>query len=181
MLALLEYQTYALSRSETPATRYPLGYEYFMNPGLYLQLSWAAGLLNNGYYGWRSGRMISFEHLDGRFERPDPWQNAASVAFQYYYSRLHSGAEYDRAIASEGFSLVYRALFGDPWQSDDPHIPVSLQQPALLLPFPVGITVSPTIGLLDKFLINKLLPYSGLATFISRKYPSIFKSDGGLL
>ncbi len=140
LLALLEYQLGALSLPEKPAGRYPLGYEDFNYPGVYLQLIWAADLLNTGYYRWRTARLTEFEHLDGRLERPDPWQNAATVAFQYYFSRLHDRSEYDLAIGPDGLAGTYRKLFGDPWLADVPHIPVSLQQPALLFPFPAGET-----------------------------------------
>jgi murein DD-endopeptidase MepM/ murein hydrolase activator NlpD len=138
LLAILEYQTGALSNPEPPASSYPLGYRDLLHVGLYLQLIWAANTLNNGYYGWRTGSLASFEHPDGSLERPDPWQNAATVGFQYYFSRLHPKTEYDRAIGPEGLAKTFRDLFGDPWAMTAPHIPVSLKQPALLFPFPAG-------------------------------------------
>ncbi len=138
LLAILEYQTGALSRPERPDSPYMLGYRDYNRSGLYLQLIWAANTLNNGYYGWRTGLQTSFELPDGRLERPDPWQNAGTVGIQYYYSRLYSGVEYQTAIGPDGLARVYRSLFGDPWAMEDPHIPVSLQQPPLLLPFAPG-------------------------------------------
>ncbi len=74
------------------------------------------------YYDWRNGDLIEFDHLDGTQERPDPWQNAATVALQYYFSRLIDGDQYARAVAHDGFALSYTNLFGDPWQSDYTHI-----------------------------------------------------------
>lgn len=138
LLAILEYQTGALSRPERPDTPYLLGYRDYSRSGLYLQLAWAANTLNNGYYGWRTGLQTSFELPDGRLERPDPWQNAGTVGVQYYYSRLYLGVEYQTAIGPEGLARVYRTLFGDPWAMERPHIPVSLQQPPLRLPFAAG-------------------------------------------
>jgi len=146
LMAVLEYQTGALSRPDPPSTKYPLGFEDYMNPGVYLQLVWAADMLNTGYYGWRTGRLTVFERPDGRLERPDPWQNAATVAFQYYFSRLHTMDVYEKAIGPNGLALTYASLFGDPWSAVEPHIPVSLQQPDLLLPFPVGDTWAYTGG-----------------------------------
>jgi hypothetical protein len=133
LLALLEYQVGALSRPVMPEelTQYPLGYQDWQHKGLYLQLVWAANTLNNGYYGWRIGELVVFDHLGGTLERPDPWQNAASVAFQYYFSRLIDGAQYARAIAYDGIALTYRNLFGDPW---------------LALPFLPGLTWAYTGG-----------------------------------
>ena len=93
LLALLEYQGGALSQTEPPdgSANYVLGKEDPFYRGLYLQLAWAANLMNDAYYQWRSGELVTFEHLDGRVERPDPWQNAGSVALQVYFSRLFSG------------------------------------------------------------------------------------------
>ena len=148
LLALLEYQVGALSLPTMPegASQYPLGYDDWQHKGLYMQLVWAANLLNNAYYNWRSGTLTEFEHLDGTLERPDPWQNAATVALQYYFSRLVVGDQYAHAIAQDGFGLTYSTLFGDPWQSVNPHIPGSLQQPAFALPFLPGLTWAYTGG-----------------------------------
>ncbi len=146
LLALLEYESGALSRAELPDTEYLFGYRSYYYRGFYMQLVWAANMLNHGYYGWRSGRLTEFEHPDGRLERPDPWQNAATVALQYYFSRLHNKEAYDQAVGPQGFAKTYQALFGDPWQNDQPHIPVSLMQPPLRLPFPNGKTWAFTSG-----------------------------------
>ncbi|MBN2387285.1 MAG: LysM peptidoglycan-binding domain-containing protein [Anaerolineales bacterium] len=138
LLAILEYQTGALSRPDAPDTIYALGFREYSRSGIYLQLTWAANLLNNGYYGWRTGLQTSFERPNGSLERPDPWQNAASVGVQYYYSRLYSGVEYDTAVGPQGLARTYHTLFGDPWTVNAPHIPVSLQQPDLRFPFRAG-------------------------------------------
>lgn len=148
LLTLLEYQDGALSLPTLPeeSRQYPLGYRDWQHEGLYLQLVWASNLLNNAYYGWRNGDLIEFDHLDGTQERPDPWQNAVSVALQYYFSRLIDGDQYARAVAQDGFSLSYANLFGDPWQAFTPHIPGSLIQPAFTLPFLPGLTWAYTGG-----------------------------------
>lgn len=140
LLAMLEYQAGALSQPSPPdsSVAYVLGVRDPFHRGLYLQLVWAANTLNNAYYGWRNGELTTFEHLDGRLERPDPWQNAASVALQYYYSRLFSEDQYIQAVTGQGLAETYRKLFGDPWQGIPPHIPGSLEQPALHFPFEVG-------------------------------------------
>jgi LasA protease len=96
---------------------------------------WAANKLNNGYYGWRTGRLTAFELQNDRLERPDPWQNAASVAIQFYCSLLLLPADYTNAISAQGIAQTYRNLFGDPWQADLPHIPGSLTQPEFSLPY----------------------------------------------
>jgi LasA protease len=148
LLALLEYQDGALSLPSLPESsrEYPLGYHDWQHKGLYMQLVWAANLLNNAYYDFRLGKLLEFDHLDGTQERPDPWQNAASVALQYYFSRLIDGDQYAIAIAQDGLAHSYASLFGDPWQSVTPHIPGSLTQPALTLPFLPGLTWAYTGG-----------------------------------
>ena len=148
LLTLLDYQDGALSLPILPeeSRQYPLGFRDWQHEGLYMQLVWAANLLNNAYYDWRIGDLVEFDHLDGTQERPDPWQNAASVALQYYFSRLIDGDQYARAVAQDGFALSYRTLFGDPWQSFSPHIPGSLAQPDLTLPFLPGLTWAYTGG-----------------------------------
>ena len=146
LLALLEYQTGALSESTPPAGDYALGQVDYNYAGTYLQLVWAAGMLNAGYYGWRTGRLTSFEHVDGTVERPDPWQNAASVALQYYFSLHLSAADYARAVGPDGLAATYARLFGDPWQNVSTLIPVSLQQPEFSFPFLDGQTWAFTGG-----------------------------------
>jgi murein DD-endopeptidase MepM/ murein hydrolase activator NlpD len=140
LLALLEARSGAVTQPTLPAEleTYPLGYEESGHKGLYLQLVWAANTLNNGYYGWRTGRMLQFDLLDGRLERGNPWQNAASIALHYYYSRLLQPAEYEWAISADGFAATYAALFGNPWQDVQPHLPTSLRQPSFRLPFEPG-------------------------------------------
>ena len=86
LLALLEYQSGALTQPEIPAGKYLLGFKRSFYEGPYLQLVIAANTLNNGYYSWRAGRLTEFELLDRSLMRPDPWQNAASVSLQYYFS-----------------------------------------------------------------------------------------------
>jgi LasA protease len=148
LLSLMEYQAGALSVPILPeqARQYPLGYHDYQHKGLYLQLVWAANLLNNGYYSWRNGNLIEFDHLDGTQERPDPWQNAGSVALQYFFSRSVDGDQYARAVAHDGFALTYSKYFGDPWNSVKPHIPGSLVQPSFNLPFLPGLAWAYTGG-----------------------------------
>jgi LasA protease len=148
LLALLEYQSHALTDPQVPvnAHEYVLGYEDWQKKGLYLQLVWAANALNNAYYGWRIGDLRLIDHLDGKVERPDPWQNAASVALQYLFSKIVDGDIYQKAISANGLAEAYRSLFGDPWAASQPHIPGSLEQPALTLPFAPGLTWAFTGG-----------------------------------
>lgn len=141
LLALLEYQAGGLSQPTLPEDLqdYPLGYRVWDHKRLFMQLGWAANLLNNGYYGYRTSHLTSIEYHDGRLERFDPWQNAATVSLHNYFNFLYNSySDYAKAISSEGLAKVYRDLFGDPWQADKPHIPGSLTQPEFSLPFEPG-------------------------------------------
>jgi len=138
LLALLEYQSGALTQPEQTGGKYLLGLRRSFYVGPYLQLVLAANTLNNGYYSFRSGDMIELELLDKTIMRPDPWQNAGSVALQYYFSRLYSGNPFFAAIGPDGLARTYQNLFGDPWAEPVAILPGSLQQPALRFPFQPG-------------------------------------------
>jgi LasA protease len=141
LLALIEYQSKGLSQSGTsPSVEYPLGIENKFYKSFYQQMILAANVLNDGYYGWRTGRTRSFDHMDGTVEFPDPWQNAATVGLQLFFAKTLDLQNYQKAILGDGFLKTYMELFGDPWSESDSQIPGSLQQPAMLLPFPTGST-----------------------------------------
>jgi LasA protease len=140
LLAVLDYQTGVISKSDPE----PANLDFILNNtdnnfrGFLNQLVWMTNMLNNGYYGWRTGKIIQLEHLDGRLEIPDPWQNAATVAFQNYFNHFLDGKAYDQAIYSDGLYKTYVELFGDPFANVQPHIPGSLQQPPFHFPFQAG-------------------------------------------
>lgn len=136
LLAILEYQGGALTQPAPPVKKNLLGFtrRYWESP--YLQLVIAANTLNNGYYNWRLGNLIEFEDTDNIIIRPDPWQNAASVSIQYYFSRLFAGDEYALATGPQGLIQTYEKFFGNPWSDSLILIPGSLQQPIFTLPFP---------------------------------------------
>lgn len=140
LIALLEYKSGALTQpylSEQDSI-YPLGYRSVARKGLYQQLIWTANTLNNGFYGWRSGDLLSIEFDDNRIEQFDPWQNAATVALHYYYNHLLTYEEYQQAISPQGLAATYQEYFGNPWEQALDHISGSLQQPDLSLPFLSG-------------------------------------------
>jgi LasA protease len=138
LLTLLEYKTGALTQSAPPTPIYVLGFKQQYYETVYLQLVWAANILNNGYYGWRAGSLTEFDQPDGALVRADPWQNAGSVGIQYFFSRLSSGTEYEAAVGPQGFARAYQSLFGDPWKGTIDPMPGSLRQPPLYFPFPAG-------------------------------------------
>ncbi|MFP3852908.1 MAG: LysM peptidoglycan-binding domain-containing M23 family metallopeptidase [Anaerolineales bacterium] len=141
LLTILEHQSHALTQpfpEEERFETYPLGLEETRSQGLYRQLLWAAERINDGYYGWRTGRIRDFETVDGFLVRPDPWQNAGTVAVQYLLAGLYEKEQFDQQIVSEGFQRTYRDLWGDPFAFEENLIPGNLQQPELALPFVPG-------------------------------------------
>lgn len=146
LLAILEYQGGALTQPELPVQKSLLGFRRAFWESPYLQLVIAANTLNNGYYGWRLGNMIEFEDADQILIRPDPWQNAGSVALQYYFSKMFTGDKYALAIGPGGLFQTYQAFFSNPWETQVELIPGSLQQPELRLPFPADQTWNYTGG-----------------------------------
>ncbi|MFN8413641.1 MAG: LysM peptidoglycan-binding domain-containing protein [Anaerolineales bacterium] len=146
LLSVLEYQGGALTQDAPPVKKNLLGFSrrYWESP--YLQLVIAANTLNNGYYGWRVGKLLEFEDTNNILIRPDPWQNAGSVAIQYYFSKIFSGDKYALATGPQGLIQTFTSLFGDPWKSSIELIPGSLKQPEFKLPFPQDQTWSYTGG-----------------------------------
>lgn len=146
LLAILEYQGGALTQAQPPVRKNLLGFKraYWESP--YLQLVIAANTLNNGYYGWRSGQVVEFEDTSGTLILPDPWQNAASAAMQYYFAKVFSGEKYRLATSPDGLIQTYKQYFGDPWQDSITLIPGSLAQPEMRLPFPADQVWSFTGG-----------------------------------
>jgi LasA protease len=137
LLALLEYRASALTREDQSdaVKTFPLQTADYTINGLALQLSWAAGKLNQGYYGWRTGTLEEIDLADGRVTRPDPWQNPGTVAVQYLLAQWFGQEEFDQAVSPDGFIQTYRTLFGDPFSYAVQLMPGDLQQPKMQLPF----------------------------------------------
>jgi hypothetical protein len=140
LLALLEYQSGALSQPDpsTGTLEYPMGYKHWSRKRLYLQLTWAANLLNDGYYRYKTLDLDHLEYRDGRVEYFDPWQNASTASLHNFFNTLFDYDQFLLAVTPDGFAKTYSELFGDPWENEQPHIPGSLEQPAFILPFEPG-------------------------------------------
>lgn len=137
LLGILEQRTHALTQAAASGdgATYPLGLRDPMEKGLYRQLNWAAEQLNNGYYGWRDGSLREFETKDGYLVRPDPWQNAGTVAVLHLYASLDDFQDFQRDTGPDGLYATLTALWGDPFALAEDIIPPNLSQPRLALPF----------------------------------------------
>jgi LasA protease len=142
LLAILEYRLHALSDPDMPAgvDHEILGYHEPFNENLYLQLLWLADTLNDGFYSYLDGKLLSQDLSDGEFERFDPWQNAGTVTLMRYFDRVLQVDAYREAISPDGLAKTYANLFGAIQNQKSVFIPGSLQQPDLKFPFVKGKT-----------------------------------------
>jgi LasA protease len=117
---------------------YPMNFRDPYHKGLYRQLMLAIDYLERGYYGWREARIVSLYFNDGESIRLAPDLNAGTVAVMYYFSKITwTMAEWERAVRD--YYDLYVGLFGDPRANAvEPLYPASLDQPALILPFPAA-------------------------------------------
>ncbi len=153
LLAFLEFrsgwvrgQPFAYTQPE-----YPIGFYVPEYKGLYLELSLVAKELSIGYYGWRQGSLTELTFPDYSHVRISPALNTGSVAVQVLTSMFyrHQSDWLETLYGPQGFTSLYTAMFGDPWQaaaSVEPLFPDGLALPALELPFAPGEYWSLTSG-----------------------------------
>jgi len=138
LLALLEYQSSWLTASnpEEVTRTYPM---LHMNPwqtGLYKQLSWAANLINRGYYLWRYNAVSSWVLADGSVIPIDPTINPGTAALQQFFAVFLERDAWEQAVSQDGFIQTYEKYYGYPFDlAIEPLIPQDLAQPVLQLPF----------------------------------------------
>ncbi len=144
LLAALEAQSGWVYGQPADAAEvvYPMGRVDPMYKGLFLQCTWFASQVLDGYYGWREGRLLVLEFVDGQKLRLAPQLNAGSVAIMNAYSRYSAFEEWAYTLYGEdGFLALFEAMFGNPWlraQVVEPLIPANTQQPEMILPFEVN-------------------------------------------
>lgn len=149
LLALLEFYGGWLDDPEPPADRLsaPLGPANPYGESLYRQLAWTADQLNEGYYRYKRDGTVALRLRD-RQRVEVPWGLNAGTVAVYNLLAQHSDWEtWQGQVAGDGFSQVYRRLFGDPFAlAVEPLVPVDLAQPALRLPWEPGQTFYYTGG-----------------------------------
>ncbi len=143
LFALVEYQSGWVTRVDAEDDGYPLGYERAEYQGLYKQLSWAANLVNFGYYGRSEGGVRSFEVGGEHIVDFAGDINDGTAGMQLFLGSVPS-VTYDEwlvDVGPDGFFATYSQLFGNPFiYTFDPLWPAALQQPELSLPWEPGIT-----------------------------------------
>jgi LasA protease len=152
LLAVLDFESHWVrGKPENDfRTKYPMGYESYLNIGAFGQLTWAINHMSSGYFGWRTGKIKQLTFLDGKTIQLDPTLNAGTVAVYVLFSQLHTYNEWLRIIdQNSGFPAYYAGMFGDPWARAAQIVnffPPNFSQPELSLPIQPHVTWSFTGG-----------------------------------
>lgn len=147
LLALLEYKAGWLTQTTPLTTTFPLGYANSSADTLYQQLSWAANLLNWGYYGRSEGGRTSFATVDGSQISFAPGINGGTAGVQAMLAAAADYNSWQTDVGEAGFFATYSRLFGNPFAfTFDPLWPETLSQPAFTIPWPSGDTWYLTSG-----------------------------------
>jgi LasA protease len=137
LLAILEYQSgWVTQANPDEETRiFPIGITDGWHNGLYLQLSWAADMLNRGYYLWEIGGIGGWLLNNGVTIPVNPTINAGTAGVQQFFALLYDRAGWDHAVSMQGLYATYSAFFGHPFDyAIEPLLPLNLEQPEMQLP-----------------------------------------------
>ncbi|MGH2535860.1 MAG: LysM peptidoglycan-binding domain-containing protein, partial [Candidatus Promineifilaceae bacterium] len=143
LLAVLEYKSGWLTQPGPADAPYPLGYHQAGWEGLYLQLGWAANLLNLGYYGRAEGGLRHLQIGAGERMAFAAEINDGTAGVQALFAG-YPDASYARwldEVGQNGLYATFSRLFGSPFAySVEPLWPAGLAQPPLALPWAPGET-----------------------------------------
>jgi len=137
LLAVLEYRAGWVTQANPPEQTSRLGAGADVT-GLYRQLSWAANLLNLGFYGRADGGLRGFNLGETTQVIFAPTINHGTAGVQRFLGAVE-GVTYDswqRDAGPDGLFATYTRLFGNPFgYAHDPLLPAGLSAPALELPW----------------------------------------------
>lgn len=143
LLAVLEHQSGWVTQRDGVGTLFPLGNMDSERSGLWLQLNWAANLLNLGYYGRSEGGLMGMILADGTAVPFAPQINHGTASVQQFFAApTNTGyVTWQAAVGPGGFIATYERLFGNPFgYAVEPLLPADLTQPPLALPWSGGET-----------------------------------------
>ena len=149
LLTVLEYQSGWVTKSnpDQDTRTYPMGFYDVWLEGLYLQLAYAADLLNAGYYLWKDNGISTWTLTDSTILEADPTINAGTAGVLNLMRYLTTKSEWDAAITNGGILSLYESFFGSPFvYAYEPILPDDLAQPTFQLPFTAGDEWSYTGG-----------------------------------
>lgn len=142
LLAFIEHQSGWVTERVPNDTIYPAGLRDPARAGLFLQASWAANHLNEGYYGALHQRdSVALRFAGGEVYRLSPALNPGSAALQYLFAEGGERQAWEAAMGADGYRATYIRLFGDPERrAVVPLLRPDLVQPTLALPWAAGET-----------------------------------------
>lgn len=143
LIAVLEHQTGWISQSSPPSTVANLGTSAAGTEGLYRQLSFAANLLNLGYYGRAEGGLRGFNLGDSVQITFSPVIDHGTAAVQRYFAGMDgiTPDAFERETGAGGLYATYNRLFGNPFAyTFEPIVPDGLTTPPMELPWAAGET-----------------------------------------
>ncbi len=138
LLAILEQQTGWVvgSNAGDVSQAYPFGYVKSGYKGLLRQLSWAADMLNYGFYGWREESLHVLDLMDGSQLALAAGLNAGTVGLQFYFSQMYSSDVWHTIVVEGGFDSLYTEMFGNAFgYAYEPLLPTYMEQPVLEWPW----------------------------------------------
>ncbi len=144
LLALLEYQGgWVYGTPATQAVRdYAMNYISDERKGLFNQCAWAAGVISDGYYGWREGRVVAISFPDKTILRMAPDLNSGTVGLMNFFAQLNDPVQWGLALYDNAsFISLYNSMFGNPWlraQQFEPLFSPAITQPEFILPIEAG-------------------------------------------
>ena len=145
LLAVVEHRTGWVTQATPAATTADLGAGAIVTPGLYGQLSFAANLLNLGFYGRAEGGLRGFNLGDDTQVLFSAVINDGTAGVQRYLGAI-SGTTRDawlEATGATGLYATYQRLFGNPFgYAVEPLLPAGVAAPPLVLPWAAGETLS---------------------------------------
>jgi murein DD-endopeptidase MepM/ murein hydrolase activator NlpD len=145
LLTLLEYYGGWVTQPQPP-TYQPLGpANPYYEEGFFLQLSWVANRVNEGYYDYKRSGSVAVRFDDGSHAVVPAGLNAGSVGIQNVLAVNGDWESWETQMLA--FRATYRRLFGDPFaRAVEPLVPGDLTQPPLRLPWESGQTFYYTGG-----------------------------------
>ncbi len=143
LLAVLEHRAgWVTQATPTPGPSI-LGNSAAGANSLYIQLSWAANLLNLGFYGRSEGGLTTFNLGNTTPITFSPLINHGTAGVQRFLAAV-DGATVDtwqRDAGPDGFYATFARLFANPFAyTVEPLVPANLASPPLALPWAVGET-----------------------------------------
>jgi murein DD-endopeptidase MepM/ murein hydrolase activator NlpD len=149
LLTVLEYRSGWVTESQPveETLDYPMLVDVSWLKGLYLQLNYAADLLNRGYYLWEINAISAWILSDNSVVQVDPTINAGTAGVLNLLCEFTTIGTWAEATSENGIYAVYAGFFGYPFDyAFEPMIPENLTQPEMQLPFEVGDVWSYTSG-----------------------------------